>query len=409
MSDLKINPYEGINWDTVLKCRGTYHTHTTESDGGFYGSDVIKLYKDKGYKILFITDHDSYRVADAIPNENNHVVDIASYPWSIWEGTETLNYGSWVYSPTGTVTQPSIGEYSLNNGVVTFPDNSKMLTGKGSEYSRGHHVNMFFSGADGFSADEDGAIANVQSSGGMAIINHPSYPTLNPLSWFSNLYNKYPVNVLPGIEVFNGSCDGVHGIDTDNRVTDRALWDSLLTELMPDRPVWGYSNDDMHGLIHIFKCYNHFLLSELTEQALKTAMTNGASFMSYDKNGNDITRLDYGEVRAPMINSIITTETEISIVAENYTTINWLYNGTIVGTGESFNFENYDNNYVRAEILGTDDIYTYTQPFGFENTSFGVPVPIINKYIKENNQWNKIDKVYCNQNGLWLESNLLKK
>ena len=44
--------------DTYLK--GNLHTHTNASDGRYPVSDVARIYKEKGYDFLGISDHDVY-------------------------------------------------------------------------------------------------------------------------------------------------------------------------------------------------------------------------------------------------------------------------------------------------------------------------------------------------------------
>lgn len=51
------NPYKDIKWDRVKRYKANLHTHTKESDGKEEYGKVISLYKEKGYSILSITDH----------------------------------------------------------------------------------------------------------------------------------------------------------------------------------------------------------------------------------------------------------------------------------------------------------------------------------------------------------------
>lgn len=37
--------------------------------------------------------------------------------------------------------------------------------------------------------------------------------------------------------------------------TYKVLWDQILTRTMPERPVWGYSCDDMHNADQLFKVH----------------------------------------------------------------------------------------------------------------------------------------------------------
>ena len=40
--------------------KGNLHTHTNASDGRYPVSDVVRIYKEKGYDFLGISDHDVY-------------------------------------------------------------------------------------------------------------------------------------------------------------------------------------------------------------------------------------------------------------------------------------------------------------------------------------------------------------
>ena len=53
------NPYEGVQWESAEQYFANLHTHTTESDGKLAPAEVIDLYKDLGYHILAITDHNT--------------------------------------------------------------------------------------------------------------------------------------------------------------------------------------------------------------------------------------------------------------------------------------------------------------------------------------------------------------
>ncbi|MFB6248064.1 MAG: Ca2+-dependent phosphoinositide-specific phospholipase C [Salinibacter sp.] len=56
------------------------------------------------------------------------------------------------------------------------------------------------------------------------------------LAKYMGLFHQY--DSLVGMEVHN---------QTDRYPWDRRLWDALLETMMPERPVWGFANDDSHG------------------------------------------------------------------------------------------------------------------------------------------------------------------
>ena len=58
------------------------------------------------------------------------------------------------------------------------------------------------------------------------------------VSKYVDLFKKY--DSLVGMEIINKK-DG-------DSYSDRILWDNILTKTMPERPVWGFSNDDTHSV-----------------------------------------------------------------------------------------------------------------------------------------------------------------
>ena len=70
------NPYAGANWSTDTWAKANVHTHTTNSDGKMSPADVVNAYRDRGYKILSITDriyvmYDGKVMAELVTKETN--------------------------------------------------------------------------------------------------------------------------------------------------------------------------------------------------------------------------------------------------------------------------------------------------------------------------------------------------
>ena len=59
------------------------------------------------------------------------------------------------------------------------------------------------------------------------------------------------------------------------------------TETMPERPVWGYSNDDMHTEPHIGRNWNMLILPELSHDWVRTGMVEGLSYFVYVPGGHN--------------------------------------------------------------------------------------------------------------------------
>ncbi|WP_066633681.1 PHP domain-containing protein [Desulfolucanica intricata] len=341
MKKLIFNPYDGIDWSTILRCKANLHTHTTESDGLLYGADVITRYKNAGYSILAITDHDNYRVKQR-PQENGAVKYVNSWPWTIWEGTKDYQ------APTGT--------FAMIKDEVLGVTANGMLTVQSCELSGINHINSYdndYSGGNNKRIDytnEESAIQALKDRKGVCVINHPGRYG-ETVQWYVDLYKKfYPI--LRGLEVYNQG---------DTYPHDRDLWDDILTELMPFMPVFGWSNDDMHRERDLFRNYQYLLLREFTAAEFRVALNLGRGFFSYEPGGS-------GNALAPYVNSVVINKNKgtISINADNWDSIEWICEKNIISTGSRFNYKNTRGltSYVRAKLTNSKG-FTYTQPFGF--------------------------------------------
>lgn len=180
------------------------------------------------------------------------------------------------------------------------------------------------------------------------------------ISWFK----RFSVDSIIGLEVFN---------DNDRFPHDRVLWDQVLTKTMPERPVFGVANDDYHGA-DLYRTgwgvTRFFINVEKNKENLRQAMVDGCYFATHTVSGVD---------QGPQVNKVTVNEEnqEITIDGSDYVTVNWVsgtywddsagrYYSQIVGTGETFNYRDFDKNYVRAELIKNADSKTVLQPFGFD-------------------------------------------
>ena len=53
-----VNPYEGVDWETVEHHKAALHLHTLQSDGRHPVTEVVAAYREAGFTILSLTDHD---------------------------------------------------------------------------------------------------------------------------------------------------------------------------------------------------------------------------------------------------------------------------------------------------------------------------------------------------------------
>lgn len=354
---VSVNAYDGVDWETTNRYKANFHTHTSQSfDTSIPTHEVVDLYHQAGYSILALTDH-----------------DFNPYPWSLFD----------LFNPDAE----SRDHEQL--GMLTIPANelSKDNRNSWSEATGGefNHHNDFFTGRKGqeFASLRE-SYAYTQALGGMQLINHPGqYWSLdktytagekNSPQWHAENFQTY--SSLIGLEVYNQG---------NRRPNDRILWDQILEITMPDRPVWGYSNDDTHTREQYFRNYQYMLMPDLTVESLKDAMANGREYFSYEYTGS-------GEAKAPRINSIKVDDAAKTITIDtDADDVSWIYStdkpssgtagsrkSTVVGLGKSFDFTGYQGRYVRA-LIKNQYGETCTQPFGFTDapvSGFNTPVAI---------------------------------
>lgn len=223
VSEHFVSPYAEVDWNKINYYSGNFHTHTTVSDGSLTPDEVVKYYSKYSFDILAITDHDDL---------NDYKT---SWPWS------------------------EIG--------VNLPRGNKVLAVEGSEITDVDNIGSFFSDYGGPAQSVDGALGKIGLKKGLAIMFHPGRYD-ESLEFYLNLYKKYPH--LIGLEVFNKNNLYPHDLD---------LWDSLLDEIIPERFVWGFANDDMHNVNKDFGFNrNIFPLNDLTSENLRLAIEKGSFF-----------------------------------------------------------------------------------------------------------------------------------
>jgi intein-encoded DNA endonuclease-like protein len=324
-TQIVVNPYANINISTTPKYKANLHSHTTNSDGFIYGNSIVYNYHRKDYKILAITDH-----------------NVITWPWTKFDSIDS--------------------RWKNQN-----PKALEMLAIKGNELSANHHWNSLINVVDGDGANIIESFNTMRAINGIGFINHPGrYWKINTdykpeqqysLEYYMNFYNLYPE--LLALEVYNAN---------DSYPNDRILWDELLTQMMPQRPVWGISNDDIHYQQDYYKNYSFFFMDDFTIENFKESFTKGEFFFHWEPNGD-------GDPKTPIINNIIidTENNTITIDASNYNSIEWISGveetlanrvSKQVGAGAEFYYGSFMQPYVRV-VLTNEHGTTNTQPFGF--------------------------------------------
>lgn len=294
------NPYAEVNWPQHRQIKANFHTHTTQSDGRMTPEEVIDKYQRLNYGVLALTDHNKI-----------------TWPWE-------------------------------DNDRA--PDRLEMIAVPGSEPSRHHHMGAYFCRVPGASSEKE-TLAQVRDQDGAAVIFHPGR-----YEWTANeyvaLYKEW--DELIGMEIFNQG---------DRYPGDRHTWDKILTVLMPEsRPVWGFSNDDMHAGSQLGRNWNVLLLPELSPDAVRTSMEQGAFFFVYAPRGHE-------GAGPPAIQSLEVDSHKgiIRIKATDHERIEWISSGGVVCEGDAIELSTKPgvHGYVRAVVHAEEGgSIIGTQPFG---------------------------------------------
>lgn len=332
------NPYEGIDWDNIHFIKANLHTHTTNSDGNYLPHEVVDMYHAAGYGALAITDHDDD------PTLRHHV----SYPWTAF----STYHDDW---------------------EARDPNALEMIAISGSEFSRVHHIAALFTDLDPGAGWDEKALFELLADepDSLGLLAHPgrywrSYHADDEgdysTDWYLDMVQSFDIEVMPGIEIAN---------QDDRYDMDRVLWDRLLLELMPNRPLWGVSSDDFH-IGNIGYSYTTHLLSDpLDKAAFRDTLLNGQFFSTTSM------RVDMDR---PIIEAIVVDKANqtITIESPNADLIRWISGvdennlSLVVGAGAEFYYGDLDGSYVRAEVLINPDsmvsrAITFTQPFALGN------------------------------------------
>lgn len=338
------NPYDSVDWGAYRQYKAEFHAHTTRSDGSMNPQSVVDMYHKNGYHILAITDHDR-----------------VTYPWDKFSEMEPsdLSVIRMEYGLSGEIPENSSHaprDIHLLNEDFIFKDRDPSAMGMvsimGNEISGGQHdMGSYFNDYLERPNTEEESLKATSGRNGLAMFMHPERYNYS-VQWYLDFYQRY--DHLIGLELFNSG--------TNLRHLD--IWDSLLVILMPERPVWGFSNADMHRPTHFGQNWNIMILPELSEKWVRKGMERGLSFWVYASEG----RYD-NPVTVPVIESIKANSVKgtIDIQAYGQDSVVWISGGSSIHQGNKIDvslFPDMDR-YVRA-VLYNDGGGTLvgTQPFG---------------------------------------------
>lgn len=361
------NPYETVDWDSWSMYKSNLHAHTTYSDGEMLLSDVVESYYALDYDILAVTDHG---VNGVEWNKEAQMVPIVGY-YAFIGKYDTLTDERYNEIITGA-DRGGRGMLNVTQGI----EMNCLVLNK-------NHVNGFFADYGyaiyGKENDYESAIKGNSKAGGISFINHIGDWTKddgdcsgnnNPetIQYFADLFIKYPSCV--GMEIINR-------VDSTTKY-DRVLWDNILQVVIPEgRNVFGFSNDDSHVQTDIGLSFEQFMLPELSQEALRTAMETGTFFSSGRRARYELGDEFFADIHSPYptVTRIDVNEDTniITVSGTDYNNIQWVSNGNIIAEGNTIDLNAYEDDitcYVRFQMAG-DGGMTFSQPFIVDDGTLG--------------------------------------
>lgn len=308
------------------------HCHTTNSDGTYSPTDLVNKYKNAGYEIMLITDH-------------NYRTDSVEVP-----------------------------------GVLFIP--SEEITFK-------RHMNGFFLTRnimpdENFTCQQ--AIDSVIAQGGLIQLNHYCSGPFTDDDWEVDAPEILTFQNGPHmLEIWNTGTESVQTHD------DKSIWDAILTS---GKKVWGSADDDFHPSVseslEFNKGWNMIWLDTLTKEAVYDALLNGRFYAS---TGVDITKYtvdDYGTYK--IINIESSNANKIKFWGPNHIVLQEVNGHAASFILQNYSFVRVE--LIKQGFLGVSNSYAWTQPVFLNNPLLvdeNHDLPYINLYPNPNHGLATID------------------
>lgn len=199
--------------------KANLHCHSTRSDGRFSPQDAIRLYKEAGYDILALTDHNT----TAPLKEFDHM-GLCMIPGAEIHPLNTRHNHRWHFVALG------------------IPED--------------------------FNCDQDQdpqeVISNIKACNGYAICAHPYWCGFDQIDLQS-------IRGFDALEIFNTSCIPI------GRSISNMVWDEML---QAGYRLSATAVDDMHCREHFRQGWTHILAEECTPEAVLNALRAGSFYAS---------------------------------------------------------------------------------------------------------------------------------
>ncbi len=205
--------------------KGNMHCHSSLSDGSLTPSELKRIYKEKGYSFLAITDHEKMVDNSYLDDENFITITSAEYAIKEFANQSTLTNRSMKVCHLNlyAVDQHNTEEICYNSAYDHYSTDEERAerSRKFGEYERE------------YSSDGINEIVRLANENGFFVsYNHPRWSLEN-----YGQYGKY--EGLWGVEIFNTGCDRAGLYEYDINVLDDFLRDG--------KRIFATCGDDNHN------------------------------------------------------------------------------------------------------------------------------------------------------------------
>ena len=418
------NTYANVNWNTYNQYKTDLHSHSTVSDGDQTIREQVEAHYSHGFDIMALSDHGTVDYGWDKDTEAKTIRVVLS----VKEGNRPIDplkaSGVTDAGLDYTYADDYYKQYDENGNALHTMMRVPYANEQNPTSFNNAHVNTWFAdyGNDvvGGTSDYATPIRKIDALGGLSVINHPGeYTNARDEECFEDAYDmdnihcSYVINKFANLLLKYDSCIGIDiNSKGDSRTRfDRKLWDILLQKVVPHgRNVYGIATSDAHNPNIVNSGYTWMVMPELTTDALRTSMEDGAFFSaSYymgsreeirawaselaaagvepefaaklqatyetiveeEKNGGQDTKFEFDQnAKVPMVTNVAVDEKAdtITIGTKDAYMVHWIADGEFIATGNTIDLDNYSDkigSYVRAEVIGEGGVL-YTQAFTLE-------------------------------------------